>query len=389
MVVLFAAAAAAQRVDALAAGVASETTRNSVGQVEACIARALDNVPLAVSGAERMTAEVAARVRCRKQHAQAEQSVVEVGGSAAREAGNASWPPFEVGPMANARREDYCAVERQGAPFASSEKESGAVGEASKVYHQFAFSSDGHSFAVDAYLHDAGLGETGRGGVYGDESDSVFVGTRPVTHSSGSASGGNSAAGRDSGSGSDGVVAIILSSDLAHTPAPMPLRCRFESVGGRAGAPIDPVETLAELQLFGTRYAPRPKQAHEDIEAYTILCPAPASFLRDAVGPAPRRGSEGRVVTDASLSLVYDARSAAADGTPGASGPGRVETWMQPLTFRDMRMPITTEPAAPAVDLAMCLSGVFGIGGGRFLPEYIEYHRALGVGLFEVRARCA
>ena len=72
---------------------------------------------------------------------------------------------------------------------------------------------------------------------------------------------------------------------------------------------------------------------------------------------------------------------------------GVADVWMPPLKFRDMRVPPPSTampesqegapPHEPEISLAMCLGGVFGVGGGRYLPEYIEYHRALGVERFE------
>ena len=122
------------------------------------------------------------------------------------------------------------------------------------------------------------------------------------------------------------------------------------------------------------------------IHAYTILCPAPSTLLRDALPPPPRAGEEGSVVPSMRLSLVYGDASSGDSAEASSDDGAQSIAWMQPITFRDMRMPRPSRsPGPPAqVDLAMCLSGVFGIGGGRFLPEYIEYHRALGVGLFEV-----
>ena len=390
--------------------------------VETCVARVLaDAPPEQLRGGQRVSAEVAARVRCRREHKQGSAQNARIGGAPldtrvgiatglanASTLGNASaraWPPFEIGPWANKRREDYCGVERPGAPFAreGGGSTSGIAGEASegaatstrpeKIFHQFAFSADGHSFVVDAYLHDGGLGESGHGGVYREEEESLanlFDNARAgaaASSSVGERAGGN----KDGGSG--GVVAVILSSDQKDTPAPTPLRCRFTSESGAAqggtghatsdGGHTTIVETPADMHLFGTRYAPL-RGAHLDIHAYTILCPAPATHLRDALPPPPRQGEEGSVVPGVRLSLVYDdgdsdSEVLSDDGAPSIA-------WMQPITFRDMRMPPSgsDEPPPAQVDLAMCLSGVFGIGGGRFLPEYIEYHRALGVGLFEV-----
>ena len=193
-----------------------------------------------------------------------------------------------------------------------------------------------------------------------------------------------------------GVVAVILSSDRKDTPAPMPLRCRFTLESGttqeggtlhtaRDGGPTSIVETPADMHLFGTRFGQGGH--HYSIHAYTILCPAPSTLLRDALPPPPRAGEEGSVVPSMRLSLVYDDASSGDSAEASSDDGARSIAWMQPITFRDMRMPRPSRlPGPPAqVDLAMCLSGVFGIGGGRFLPEYIEYHRALGVGRFEVR----
>ena len=396
--------------------------------VETCVARVLaDAPPEQLRGGQRVSAEVAARVRCRREHKQGSAQNARTGAAHldtrvgiatglanASTLGNASaraWPPFEIGPWANKRREDYCGVERPGAPFAreGGGSTSGIAGGASegeaastrpeKIFHQFAFSADGHSFVVDAYLHDGGLGESGHGGVYREEEESLanlFDTARAgaAAGAAASSSVGETAGGHKDG-GSGGVVAVILSSDQKDTPAPMPLRCRFTSEsdtakGGtlhasRDGGHTTIVETPADMHLFGTRYAPL-RGAHLDIHAYTILCPAPATILRDALPPPPRQGEEGSVVPGVWLSLVYD--DGDSDSEVLSDDGERSIAWMQPITFRDMRMPPSgsDEPPPAQVDLAMCLSGVFGVGGGRFLPEYIEYHRALGVGRFEVRA---
>ena len=399
--------------------------------VETCVARVLaDAPPEQLRGGQRVSAEVAARVRCRREHKQGSAQNARAGGARldtrvgiatglanASTLGNASaraWPPFEIGPWANKRREDYCGVERPGAPFAreGGGSTSGIAGGASegeaastrpeKIFHQFAFSADGHSFVVDAYLHDGGLGESGHGGVYREEEESLanlFDTARAgaAAGAAASSSVGETAGGHKDG-GSGGVVAVILSSDQKDTPAPTPLRCRFTSESGAAqggtghatsdGGHTTIVETPADMHLFGTRYAPL-RGAHLDIHAYTILCPAPATYLRDVLPPPPRQGEEGSVVPGVWLSLVYDDASAGDSDSEVLRDDGAQSiAWMQPITFRDMRMPPSgsDQPPPAQVDLAMCLSGVFGIGGGRFLPEYIEYHRALGVGLFEGRA---
>ena len=394
-----------------------EATAEAAVAVKTCVARVLAAAaPKKLDDERRMSAEVAARVLCESpqelKHKQTDHAsgnvpdtsddiaAVQAKTSADGSARARAWPPFEIGPWANKRREDYCGVERPGAPFA---REDGAAASTrpEKIFHQFAFSADGHSYVVDAYLHDGGLGESGHGGVYFQEKDSLATlfdnaGAGDASRSARS-SGGGAAAGRPAGSGTDGVVAVILSSDLKDTPAPMPIRCRFTSEsdtakGGtthttRDGGSTLILETPADMHIFGTRYAKT--NGHLAIQTYTILCPTPSTLLRDALPPPPRKGEEGSVVRGVWLSLVCDDASAGDSGAGASSDDGAQSiAWMQPITFRDMRMPPSGSDEAPPaqVDLAMCLSGVFGVGGGRFLPEYIEYHRALGVGRFEVRA---
>lgn len=360
------------------AAAGEEVARRRKLAVDACIADKLAGAELlrkssdTVDKRSRALEKVQARAVCSMHPAQAVQ-----------------WPHFKVARFANAHRLTYHPAQRRGAPFTSADTPIASTGEAAavedasergprgimKTFPQFAFSSDGHSFAADAFLHDAGLGETGEGGV---------VLTPPDVRGRGAG-----AAQRDDSSGRSGggVVAIILSSNLEETPAPMPLRCSFatgDDAGTTVGVPQQwyaTVETPAELHLFGTRYA-QPEGAskgdhYEFMHVYTILCPLPAEFVLRVAGPTPAHGKEGEIVDGARLSLRYYHMD-----TDNATTAKDV-AWMQPLTFRDMR--IAPSPAAPPamVDCAMCLSGVFGIGGGRFLPEYIEYHRALGVGLFE------
>ena len=214
--------------------------------VETCVARVLaDAPPEQLRGGQRVSAEVAARVRCRREHKQGSAQNARIGGAHldtrvgiatglanASALGNASaraWPPFEIGPMANKRREDYCGVERPGAPFAREDgtSNSGAGGASEddsastrpeKIFHQFAFSADGHSFVVDAYLHDGGLGESGHGGVYREEEESLatlFDNARAGAAAGAAAStspSSGAAAGGPAGSGIDGVVAVAAGS---------------------------------------------------------------------------------------------------------------------------------------------------------------------------------
>lgn len=305
------------------------------------------------------------------------------------------WPPsswaFRGGGGApfglNANRTRYhpAASLREGAPFSGGvgvESRVAPVADDPTVLHQFAFSSDGRSFAVDAYLHDAGLGEIGESGGGGAGAgqegavQSEFI-DRSILEARGRAR-------RGSGGG---VIAIVLASDRREeVPSPVPLVCKFTADGVREDAQTLVVHAPAELRLFGSIYAPPWNATFKDfraMHAYTILCPVPADFVRVAMGPAPPSGEEGGIVAGVQVSLVYNVR---AEG-------GVADVWMPPLDFRDMRVPPpstsmpesqeSAPPHEPEISLAMCLGGVFGVGGGRYLPEYIEYHRALGVERFE------
>ena len=341
---------------------------------EACVAEALAKEGPAAELARSVRAQVAARVRCRRERAAASAATSAAsiaplpppGGAldwaALGDGAGTIWELPDGGAGYDARAGNaavgfdastarsvagrraygpggYFSRGRPGAPLAGADTlEAGAL----MQRHQWAFSADGHSFAVDAYLADLDAHAQQLGG--------ALV-----------------------------AVTVVLCSDLTGPPVPQPLTCRFSPADSGSGAPLRFAEARAALQLFGTRYAPRqvpPAEPFTDIHTYTIMCPVPEAVLQ-AVGLPPTAGSEadGAVVDGVRLSLVWRPEEGSADSDR------KEQQWMLALSFRDVRLPSPAQP--PDTDVAMCMSGAFGVGGGRFLPEYIEYHRALGVSRFE------